>query len=325
MRVRSQSPGKPMSSIPASIAVSADLLTGAEWGPARVRDLYRLAVDLKLRPSHYSQALAGRFLAMILEKPSLRTRVTFEVGIRTLGGTGIFLDHTVSRLGERESIPDVARNLSRWVHAIVARVFEQRELDDLAQYASIPVINALSDRFHPCQAYADFFTLQERFGSLRGLKLAYVGDGNNVAHSLMMVGARVGAQVRIATPAAYEPDAQIVAESREAARESHGSVELCRAPEEAVAGVQAVYTDVWASMGQEQEAAARAQIFASYQVNERLMALAAPDAVFLHCLPAHRGFEVNDAVMDSPRSVVFDQAENRLHVQKAILLMLLGE
>jgi ornithine carbamoyltransferase len=261
---------------------------------------------------------------VILEKPSLRTRVTFEVGMRSLGGTSIFLDQTVSRLGERESIPDVARNLSRWVHGIVARVFEQRELEQLAQFGSVPVINALSDRFHPCQAYADFFTLRERYGNLRGVKVAYVGDGNNVCHSLMTVAARVGAEMRIATPAGYEPDASIVAESQQAARETRATIELFHSPEEAVAGAQAVYTDVWASMGQEDEAATRAKIFAAYQVNDHLMKQAAPDALFMHCLPAHRGAEVTDSVMDSPRSIVFDQAENRLHVQKAILLMLLS-
>jgi ornithine carbamoyltransferase len=244
--------------------------------------------------------------------------------MRSLGGTSIFLDQTVSRLGERESIPDVARNLSRWVHGIVARVFEQRELEQLAEFGSVPVINALSDRFHPCQAYADFFTLRERYVNLRGVKIAYVGDGNNVCHSLMTVAARVGAELRIATPAGYEPDASIVAESRQAARETRASIELFQSPEEAVAGAQAVYTDVWASMGQEDEAAARAKIFAAYQVNDGLMKRAAPDALFMHCLPAHRGAEVTDSVMDSPRSIVFDQAENRLHVQKAILLMLLS-
>jgi ornithine carbamoyltransferase len=263
-------------------------------------------------------------LALILEKPSLRTRVTFEVGMRSLGGTAIFLDQTVSRLGERESIPDVARNLSRWVQGIVARVFEQRELEQLAEFSNVPVINALSDRFHPCQAYADFFTLLERFGALRGLKLAYVGDGNNVCNSLMSVAARVGAEIRVATPPGYEPDASIVAEMRQAARETRGAVELFHSPEEAVEGAQAVYTDVWASMGQEGEAVARAKTFASYQVNDALMKRAAPDALFMHCLPAHRGAEVTDAVMDSPRSIVFDQAENRLHVQKAILLMLIS-
>ncbi len=313
-----------MTTMPIAVTVSADLLTGKEWNATRIQDLFQLSADLKARPGHYSSALADRFLAVILEKPSLRTRVTFEVGMRSLGGTSIFLDQTVSRLGERESIPDVARNLSRWVHGIVARVFEQRELEELAEFGSVPVINALSDRFHPCQAYADFFTLRERYGNLRSVKIAYVGDGNNVCHSLMTVAARVGAELRIATPAGYEPDASIVAESRQAARETRASIELFQSPDEAVGGAQAVYTDVWASMGQEDEAAARAKIFAAYQVNDGLMKRAAPDALFMHCLPAHRGAEVTDSVMDSPRSIVFDQAENRLHVQKAILLMLLS-
>lgn len=313
-----------MTTISVPLALSSDLLTGAEWGPKQVRELYKLAADVKSHPDRYRTALDGRFLALILEKPSLRTRVSFEVGMRSLGGAAVFLDHTVSRLGERESIPDVARNLSRWVQGIVARVFEQRELELLAQYANIPVINALSDRFHPCQAYADFFTLEERFGNLRGLKLAYVGDGNNVCHSLLTIGARVGAEIRVATPEGYEPQAEVVGEARKTARSTGGKVELFVAAEEAVAGAQAVYTDVWASMGQEHESAAREKIFAPYQVNGELLRQAAPDAVFLHCLPAHRGVEVTNEVMDSPRSIVFDQAENRLHVQKAILLRLLS-
>ncbi|HZR65147.1 MAG TPA: ornithine carbamoyltransferase [Terriglobales bacterium] len=313
-----------MTTTPIRLPVTTDLLTGTEWNAARVQELFQLAADVKAHPQLYSSALDGRFLALILEKPSLRTRVTFEVGMRGLGGTAIFLDQTVSRLGERESIPDVARNLSRWVHAIVARVFEQRELDQLAEFANVPVINALSDRFHPCQAYADFFTLRERFSTLRGLKLAYVGDGNNVCHSLITVAARVGAEMRIATPAGYEPDPSVVAEATDLAHEQRGKVKLFHSPEEAASGVHAVYTDVWASMGQEGEAAARAKIFASYQVNDALMKHAAPNAVFMHCLPAHRGGEVTDSVMDSPQSIVFDQAENRLHVQKAILLMLLS-
>jgi ornithine carbamoyltransferase len=307
-----------------SLPLSSDLLTGTEWGAKPVRELFGLAADVKAHPEQYRTALAGRFVGLILEKPSLRTRVSFEVGMGSMGGGAVFLDHTVSRLGERESIPDVARNLSRWMQGIVARVFEQRELDLLAEYASIPVINALSDRYHPCQGYADFFTLEERFGKLPGLKLAYVGDGNNVCHSLLTIGARVGAEVRVATPAGYEPQAEIVAEARRAARSTGGKIDLFTAPEEAVAGAQGVYTDVWASMGQENETAARAKIFAPYQVNAELMRHAAADAVFMHCLPAHRGSEVTDEVMDSPRSVAFDQAENRMHVQKAILLRLLS-
>jgi ornithine carbamoyltransferase len=314
--------------IPASAPVvqssARDLLTGSEWGPAQIRELYHLAADIKARPERYRGALSGRFLALIFEKPSLRTRVTFEVGISSMGGAAVFLDHTQSRLGQRESVPDVAKNLDRWVHAIAARVFEQRVLDELAGSASIPVINALSDRFHPCQALADFFTLEEHFGSLRGLKLAYVGDGNNVCHSLLTISARVGAQIRIAAPVGYEPDPAIVTESRRFARETRGKIEILRSPEEAVAGAQAVYTDVWASMGQEEEAAGRETIFAPYQVNESLLSEADSGAVFMHCLPAHRGSEVTAGVLDSPQSIVFDQAENRLHVQKAILLTLLG-
>lgn len=313
-----------MSTLLAPVTLTRDLLTGTECSPAQVRELFHLAADIKARPERYRGALAGRFLALIFEKPSLRTRVTFEVGIASLGGGAVFLDHQGTRLGERESIPDVARNLERWVHGIVARTFRQAAIEELAAHASIPVINALSDRFHPCQALADFFTLEEHFKSLKGLKLAYVGDGNNVCHSLLVAGARVGAHLRVATPEGYEPDAAVVAEARRAARETRAKIEILHDPAEAVAGAQAVYTDVWASMGQEAEAALREKIFAPYQVNEALFALAAPEAVFLHCLPAHRGSEVTAAVMDSPRSLVYQQAENRLHVQKAILLTLLG-
>jgi len=307
-----------------SLSLSSDLLTGAEWSAAHVQELFRLSADVKAHPERYKSALAGRFLAMIFEKPSLRTRVTFEVGIASMGGTAVYLDHADTHLGDREAIPDVGRCLSRWVHGIVGRVFSQEGLEMLAAYATVPVINALSDVYHPCQTLCDFFTLEEKFGTARGLKLAYVGDGNNVCHSLMVAGARVGAHLRIATPAGYEPDAEILAAARHDALATEGSIELFRAPEEAVAGAQAVYTDVWASMGQESEAEARAKIFAPYQVNAKLMSQAAPDAVFLHCLPAHRGSEVTDEVMESPRSVIFDEAENRLHVQKAILLMLLS-
>jgi ornithine carbamoyltransferase len=307
-----------------ALSLASDLLTGTEWNAAQVRELFRLASDVKTHPDRYKNALTGRFLAMIFEKPSLRTRVTFEVGITSLGGTAIYLDHADTHLGDRESVPDVGRCLSRWVHGIVARVFSQKALEMLAGYAGVPVINALSDVYHPCQTLCDFFTLEEKFGSARGVKLAYVGDGNNVCHSLMVAGARVGAHVRIATPAGYEPDAKIVEAARRDAAATQGTIELFRAPEEAVTGAQAVYTDVWASMGQESEAEARAAIFAQYQVNAALMSHAAPDAVFLHCLPAHRGSEVTDEVMESPRSIVFDEAENRLHVQKAILLMLLS-
>jgi ornithine carbamoyltransferase len=228
------------------------------------------------------------------------------------------------RLGQRESIRDVAKNLERWVQGIVARTFSQESLDQLAEHGRIPVVNALSDRFHPCQALSDFFTLEERFTTLRGLKVAYVGDGNNVCHSLLTVGARTGAHIRVATPAGFEPDPVVVSEAKRVARETRGKIEILQSPEEAVADAQAIYTDVWASMGQEEEVAAREIAFQGYQVNEALVSLAAPDAVFLHCLPAHRGSEVSEGVIDSPRSIIFDQAENRMHVQKAILLTLLN-
>ncbi len=306
------------------LLLSGDLLTGTEWNAAATRDLLQLAADIKARPDRYRGALGGRVLALIFEKPSLRTRVTFEVGIQSMGGSAVFLDHTQSHLGERESIPDVAHSLERWVHAIVARVFLQASLELLAEKARVPVINALSDRYHPCQALTDFFTLEEKFGALRGLKLAYVGDGNNVCHSLLAAGARLGAHLRIATPRGYEPAADVVAEARRAARETKAKIELFEDPAEAVTGAQAVYTDTWTSMGFEAEAAQREAAFAGFQVSPELMELAAPDAVFMHCLPAHRGSEVTDDVLDGPRSIVFDQAENRLHVQKAILLTLLS-
>jgi ornithine carbamoyltransferase len=306
------------------LAFSNHLLTGMEWNPAQVRELLHLAADVKAHPDRYRGALAGRFLALIFEKPSLRTRVTFEVGISSLGGSSVFLDHTATKLGQRESIPDVARNLERWVQGIVARTFIQESIDALALHASIPVINALSDRYHPCQALSDFFTLQERFAGLRGLKLAYIGDGNNVCHSLLSIAARAGAHLRVATPAGYDPDPTVVAEAKRVARETRGKIELCGSPEEAAADAQAIYTDVWTSMGQEEESAAREAAFANYQVNDALFAHTASDAVFMHCLPAHRGSEVTAEVIDSPRSIVFDQAENRLHMQKAILLTLLN-
>jgi ornithine carbamoyltransferase len=312
-----------MNAVAAPLALKRDLLTGTEWSPAQLRDFFRLATEMKARPDRYRTALAGSVFVLIFEKPSLRTRVTFEAGIANLGGTSTFLDHTAARLSEREPVRDIAKNLERWVQGIVARVFAQETLEELAANANVPVINALSDKFHPCQALADFFTLEERFGGLRGLKFAYVGDGNNMCHSLLTIGARAGAHIRVATPAGYEPDPVIVAESKRVARETRGKIEIVRSPEDAVAGAQAVYTDVWASMGQETESAAREKAFAGYQVNEALFAQAAPDAVFLHCLPAHRGLEVSEGVIDAPRSIIYDQAENRLHVQKAVLHTLL--
>lgn len=303
--------------IPVSIA--KDLLTGAEWSSADTRELLQRTVEIKSRPSRFASILKGKHLALIFEKPSLRTRVTFEVGIQSMGGNVVFLDHTQARLGERESIPDVARNLERWVQGIVARVYEQRVLDEMADSVSIPVVNALSDRFHPCQALADFFTLEEKFGSLRGFKLAYVGDGNNVCHSLIFLAARLGVHLRIATPASYAPAPDVVADAKRVAKETRARIDLFTDPVEAVAGVQAVYTDSWTSMGFEAEEKVRRATFKSFQVNRKLMDQAAAGAVFMHCLPAHRGMEVTDEILDSPSSVVLDQSENRMYVQKAIL------
>jgi ornithine carbamoyltransferase len=313
-----------MNAISTSVELKRDLLTGMEWNPAQVRSLFALAGEMKAHPEQFRASLVGRVLILLFEKPSLRTRVTFEVGVANLGGSSIFLDHTASRLNEREPTRDIAKNLERWVQGIIARVFAQETLDELAQNANVPVINALSDRFHPCQALADFLTLEERFGGLRGLKLAYVGDGNNMCHSLITFAARTGAHIRVATPVGYEPADDVVAEAKRVARETRAKIDLFHSPEDAVASVQAVYTDVWASMGQESEAAERERIFADFQVNEELFSLAARDAVFLHCLPAHRGLEVTPEVIDSPRSIIYDQAENRLHVQKAILHTLLN-
>jgi len=304
-------------SIPVSIA--KDLLTGAEWSPGDVRDLLQRTAAIKARPARFASVLRGKHIALIFEKPSLRTRVTFEVGIQSMGGFVVFLDHTQARLGERESIPDVARNLQRWVHGIVARVYEQRVLEEMARSADIPVVNALSDKFHPCQALADFFTLEEKFGSLRGFPLAYVGDGNNVCHSLIFLAARLGVDIRIATPANYTPDSDVLADAKRVAKETRCKIELFTDPTEAVAGAQAVYTDSWTSMGFEAEEKIRRNIFKPYQVNRKLLEHAAENAVFMHCLPAHRGAEVTDEVLDGPSSIVLDQSENRMYVQKAIL------
>jgi ornithine carbamoyltransferase len=305
----------------APISLSNDLLTGAEWGPAHTRELLQLSADIKARPGRYASTLSGKFIALIFEKPSLRTRVTFEVGIQSMGGSVVFLDHTQASasLGARESIADVARNLERWVQGIVARVYQQRVLEEMAANAGIPVINALSDKFHPCQALADFFTLEEKFGALRGFKLAYVGDGNNVCNSLIYLAARLGVHLRIATPPDYAPAPEVVADGRRVARETKAKIELMTDPQEAVSGAMGVYTDSWTSMGFEAEEKVRNAVFEPYQVNAELMSFAAPDAVFMHCLPAHRGLEVTPEIIDGPQSVVLDQSENRMYVQKAIL------
>lgn len=268
--------------------------------------------------------MQGKTLALVFEKPSLRTRVAFEAGMTQLGGHGSYLSANDIDMGGRESVPDVARNLSRWVQVIAARVFKHTTVETLARYASVPVINALSDREHPCQALADMLTLQQHFGRLHGRKLAYVGDGNNVCNSLMLLGATLGVEVSVGCPPDYRPDPEIVAQAERLAAESDTDIRLSSSPAEAVEGADAVYTDVWASMGQEHEAARRRPAFQPYQVNAALLAHAQPEALVMHCLPAHRGEEIAADVMDGPRAVVFDQAENRLHVQKALVLTLLG-
>jgi len=247
--------------------------------------------------------------------------MTFELAVKQLGGDTVT---SIGRIAEREPIRDVARNLDRWTHGIVARTFAQQTIDDLAHWSKVPVINALSDMFHPCQALADFQTLEERFGELYSLKLAFSGDGNNVAHSLMLCAARLGMHFSVATPKGYEPQPEVVKQAMEFAADTGSQIAVTNDPAEAVAGAHAVYTDVWTSMGQETETLPRRVLFRPWQVNEELMAKARPEAIFMHCLPAHRGDEVTDAVIESAQSVVFEQAENRLHAQKALLLMLLG-
>jgi ornithine carbamoyltransferase len=301
-----------------------DLVSTRDLGAPGVQAVLHLAELMKSRPSVFQRSMAGKQMVMFFEKPSLRTRLTFEAGMTSLGGTAMFVDQSQSRLDARETLSDIAHNLERWVDVIVLRTFAQETIEGMARYASIPVINALSDLEHPCQALADYFTLQERFGNLKNITVAYVGDGNNVSHSLMLTCACLGSSIRIATPKGYTPNAQIVADARKIAKQTGAQIELMTDPHAAVAGVDAIYTDAWASMGQEQEAAERAEIFPPYQVNRQLMAEAAPHAVFMHCLPAHRGEEVTDEVMDCENSVVFEQAENRLHVQKSILYLLLG-
>jgi ornithine carbamoyltransferase len=300
-----------------------DLVSTRDLSPAEVHSVLDLAAVVKARPADFRKTLEGKQLVMFFEKPSLRTRLTFEAGMASLGGTAFFMDQTGGRIDARESLYDIAHNVERWVDVIVMRTFAQATIAGMAKHARIPVINALSDLEHPCQALADYFVLQERYGDLRHVTLAYVGDGNNVAHSLLLTGAALGSHVRVATPVGYEPKAEIWEAAQAMAKETGARLELFTDPKKAVAGVDAVYTDAWASMGQEHEEGMREPIFMPYQVNEKLMACAGPDAVFMHCLPAHRGLEVTDAVMDSPQSVVFDQAEGRLHAQKAILMLLL--
>ena len=301
-----------------------DLLSISQIQAGDIQTIFDAARTLKADRAGFGDLLRGKRLGMIFEKESLRTRFTFDVGMQDLGGSAVFMDHRHVRLGTRESIKDMARNLERWVHGIVARTYKHKALEELAANCSIPVINGLSDHVHPCQALADFFTLSEKWGDVRGRKITYVGDGNNTCHSLIHVAARLGAHITVCSPEGYEPNARVVNEAMLMARESGSDVRILNDAEAGVKGADAVYTDVWASMGQEDETEERAAIFNDYRVDEEMMALAKPGALFLHCLPAHRGQEVTSGVIDSPASIVFDIAENRLHVQKAILAILMG-
>ena len=306
-----------------------DLLSVADLRPGELTRVLDRAGELKAEfralRRHRERPLSGRTLAMLFEKPSLRTRVSFEAGMSQLGGHAIHLGPGDVGLGVRESVADVARNLDRWVDAIIIRTFGHGIVVELAAEASIPVVNALTDREHPCQALADLLTLRERFGRLRGLTVAYIGDGNNVFHSLALAGGLAGLEVRIAHPDGYGPDPEVVGQARMLAEESGGSIVLGHDPIEAVQGADVVYTDTWTSMGQEAEVAERRQAFKGYTVDTALLGHARPDTLVMHCLPAHRGEEITSEVLDGPRSVVLDQAENRLHVQKAYLLECLVE
>ena len=299
---------------------ASDLLQDLDLTDDELLYLLDLAAEVKQAPGDFAQALAGKSIALLFEKPSLRTRLTFELAIKQLGGDAVFVDGPI---GVREPLKDVARNLDRWVNGIVARVFLHSTVEDLARWSSVPVINALCDLYHPCQALADIQTLRERFDDLTSLKFAFVGDGNNVAQSLMLTSLRLGMDFALACPPGYLPNPDIVAQAEGLAAVSGASLTITHNTAEAVTGANAIYTDVWASMGQEQEAVIRKRAFREYQVNDALFAKAEPDCVFMHCLPAKRDEEVTDSVMEHERSVVFDQAENRLHAQKALLLMML--
>jgi ornithine carbamoyltransferase len=310
--------------IHAGVLRGRDLVSLHDLSGSELHMLLDRALEMKRHPHLFHTALAGRTLAMIFEKPSLRTRVSFDVGMNQLGGHAIYLSPAEISMGRRESVHDVARNLERMVDAIMIRTFAHSLVEELAAHARIPVINGLSDFDHPCQALADYLTMQEAFGRVKGLRVAFVGDGNNVAHALIFGAGLLGVHVSVACPPGYQPRVDVLEWFATHAGASGGSCRVTPDPLEAVAGADVVYTDVWTSMGQEAEADERRTIFAPYQVNEALFARASPGAIFLHCLPAHRGEEVTAGVIDSPRSRVFDQAENRLHTQKALLYALMA-
>ena len=298
-----------------------DFLTLKDFTGQEIIDMVQLGIDLKakLKEGIPTPILAGKSLGMIFQKSSTRTRVSFEVGMYQLGGQALFLSSNDLQIGRGEPIQDTARVLSRYLDAILIRTYSHEEVEKLAKYADIPVINGLTDDYHPTQVIADMITIQEHKGHLKGIKFAYVGDGNNMTHSLMIGGAKVGMDVVVACPEGYMPNPEIIAQAQQYAAEYGGSVTVLHDPKEAIAGADVVYTDTWASMGQEAEKEIRKKAFAGYQVDSAMMALAKPDAIFMHCLPAYRGWEVTEEVMESAQSVVFDEAENRLHAHKAIL------
>lgn len=300
-----------------------DLLSINDLNPEELEHIIRTALSFKRDGTPL--VLAGKTIAMVFEKPSLRTRVSFEVGMKQLGGTAIYLSQAEVGLGQREPVEDVARVLSRYVSGIVARTYSHKALEDLAASADIPVVNALSDDEHPCQALADLLTIREKKGHLDGVKLAFIGDGNNVSASLALASALAGMKFHIASPVGYALRPALVETARSWARKTGGSIETCVAPEEAVKEADVVYTDVWTSMGQESTHRQRMEAFTGYQVDKELMGLAKHDSVFMHDLPAHRGQEVDNDVIEGPQSVVFDQAENRLHAQKALLALVMGD
>ncbi len=306
--------------------MTKDLITLADLDTHDLTALFEKAGELKTQQKARlpHPLLAGKSLAMIFEKPSLRTRVTFEVGMTQLGGHAIYLAPADIQLGQRETVMDAARNLERWVDGIVARTFSHPMVERLAQYAAVPVINGLTDSHHPCQILADLFTLREKKGEVRGLTVAFVGDGNNVCHSWIQGAAKVGVHLRIACPKGYEPDARILEEAQVEASHTGASIHLLHDPAEAVAEADVIYTDVWTSMGQEEERARRLRDFKGFQVNPALVRRAARGVLVMHCLPAHRGEEITSEVLDGPHSIVGDQAENRLHAEKAILVTLLS-
>ena len=300
-----------------------DLLCTSALQLQDIERIFATARALKANRAVHTAVLQHKRLAMIFEKDSLRTRFTFEIGMHDLGGSAVFMDHRDARLGSRESVKDMAKNFERWVHGIVARTFKHKALEELAQHAGIPVINGLSDFVHPCQALSDFFTLTEKWADLRGRTVTYIGDGNNTCHALIHTAVKLGVNIRVCSPEGYEPNSRVVNEAMRVAQQTGSEVTILNKPRPAAEGADAIYTDTWASMGQEDEIEERNGIFAPYQVDEELMARAKPDAVFMHCLPAHRGAEVTQGVMDGAQNIAYDIAENRLHVQKAILALLL--